>query len=248
MERGERGVNGQTPVKYKAIIFDLFGTLIDKFLLREHREALSQMAAVVSAPSDDFIRLWFDSFEQRGLGVFQAIEENVAYICQKLDITPEDGKLKAAARINLDYAAQNMKARPNAVETLSALKSSGYKTGLISNCGVAIPKILDKMPLASVIDVAVFSALVGIQKPDSRIYELAVERLAVRAEDCLYIGDGDSQELTGAANVGMHPVLIRDPDEDSANVHRVDCEADSWKGPVISSLKDILTLLEERDR
>jgi len=230
-------------MKYEAVIFDLFGTLIDKFPLREHKSALRQMASVLSAPPDDFIQLWFDTFNERGLGVFQTIEENVEYICQKLNISPEDAKVKAAARINLDYTAHGMKSRPNAAEVLSYLKAHGYKTGLITNCGPAIPKILNNIPLASSIDVALFSPLVGIQKPDSRIYQLAAEQLVVKPENCLYIGDGDCQELTGAAQVGMHPVLIRDPDEDSANVHRVDYEADKWNGPVISSLTEVLDLV-----
>ncbi|GAI99371.1 unnamed protein product, partial [marine sediment metagenome] len=144
----------------------------------------------------------------------------------------------------LDYAARVMKPRPGAAEVLSDLKVWGYKTGLITNCGAAIPKILNNMPLASFLDVSLFSALIGIQKPDPRIYRMATEQLAVRPEGCLYIGDGDCQELTGAAGVGMHSVLISDPDEDIADVHRIDCEVDSWKGPEISSLREILTLLE----
>jgi len=235
---------GEVPMKYSAVIFDLFGTLIEKFPLREHESALKQMASVISAPSDDFIRLWFETFDERGLGVFQTIEENVAYICQRLELSAQDSKVKAAARINLDYAAQGMKPRPDAVKTLSHLKEHGYKTGLITNCGASIPGILEKMPLSALLDVSLFSALIGVQKPDPRIYHLAVEHLAVKPENCLYIGDGDCQELTGAAQAGMHPVLIRDPDEDSADVHRVDCEADSWNGPVISSLREISTLLE----
>jgi len=94
--------------------------------------------------------------------------------------------------------------------------------------------------------VAVLSSSAGVKKPDPRIYQLAVEQLAVEPKDCLYIGDGDSQELTGAAQVGMHPVLIRVPDEDSTDVYRVDAEAEDWDGPVISSLKEVLPLLESR--
>lgn len=231
-------------MKYKAVIFDLFGTLIDKFPLREHKSALRQMASVLSAPPDDFIQLWFDTLNERGLGVFQTIEENVEYICQKLNISPEDAKVKAAALINLDYTAQGMKSRPSVAEVFSYLKAQGYKTGLITNCGAAIPKILNNMPFAPLIDVAVFSALIGIQKPDPRIYQLATEKLAVKPQECLYVGDGDSQEVTGAASIGMHPVLIRDLYEDSANVHRVDCEAGKWQGPVISSLREVMVLLK----
>lgn len=232
-------------MKYKAVIFDLFGTLVDKFSLREHKGVLRQMASVLPAPPDDFIQLWFDTFNERGLGVFQTIEENVEYICGKLGIHPEDAQIKLAARINLDYAARTIKTCPHAMEVLSYLKSQGCKTGLITNCSASIPKILNDMPLASLIDVAVFSSLIGIQKPDPRIYEIAAQQLTVEPQYCLYIGDGDCQELTGAASVGMHPVLIRNPDEDSTDVHRVDYEADKWDGRVISSLKEVLTLVND---
>lgn len=231
-------------MKYEAVIFDLFGTLIDKLSLRKHRDVLGQMASVLSIPSDEFIKLWFDTFDMRGLGTFQSLESNVEYICRKLEVNAEDDKITQAAKINREYTARSMKPRPYATELLSYLKSRGYKAGLITNCGTEIPRILNDMPFISLIDVAVFSCLEGVQKPAPRIYELAVERLVVKTEDCLYIGDGDCQELTGASQVGMHPVLIRDPDEDSTDVHRVDYEADKWDGPVISSLKEVLTLVE----
>jgi putative hydrolase of the HAD superfamily len=104
--------------------------------------------------------------------------------------------------------------------------------------------MVNKLPFAPLIDVSVYSSLVGIQKPDPRIYQLAVEQLAVEPKDCLYIGDGDSQELTGASKVGMQPVLLRLPNEDDTDVHRVDTERDVWDGPIISSLTEIVTLIE----
>ena len=232
-------------MKYDAVIFDLFGTLIDKFSLIESRSVLRQMASVLSTPPEDFIQLWFDTFTMRGLGTFQSLEANIEYICKKLKLRSEDAQIALAAQIDREYIACSMKPRPYATDLLSKLKSEGYKMGLITNCSTSIPKVFNDMPFAPLIDVAVFSCLVGLQKPDPRIYQLAVERLAVKPEDCLYIGDGDSQELTGAARVGMHPVLIRNPDEESADVHRVDFEAEEWDGPVISSLKDVLTLLKD---
>ena len=84
-----------------------------------------------------------------------------------------------------------------------------------------------------------------LQKPDPRIYRIAVEKLAVRPEACLYIGDGDGNELTGAAEAGMHPVLIRNPDEDRNNVIRLNYQGDDWQGPAISSLTEIYALLED---
>ena len=84
----------------------------------------------------------------------------------------------------------------------------------------------------------------GLKKPDPRIYQIAMEQLGVESHNCIYIGDGGSQELTGAYQVGMHPVLLRDPDEDSAEILRVDAE-EEWSGPVISSLQEVLALVKE---
>jgi putative hydrolase of the HAD superfamily len=203
-----------------------------------------QMASVLLAPPDDFVKWWFDTFNERGIGVFQSTEANIESICRKLAVPLEDAKIKIAAKISFDCTARSMTPRPNALEVLSHLKSQGYKTGLISDCSPEIPGVFKSMPFAPFVDVAVFSCLLGITKPDSRIYHLAAEQLAVKPEACLYIGDGDSHELAGAAQAGMHPVLIRDPDEDSTDVHRVDAEAEQWDGSVITSLKEVLTLVD----
>ncbi len=202
------------------------------------------MASIIAAPPGDFKQLWFDTFDERGLGIFQSLEANIEYICQKLGLRPGKAKIALASQINIQYTARAMKPRLYATELLPRLKSDGYKTGLITNCGAEVPKIISDIPFAAFLDVAVFSSLEGVQKPDPRIYQLTAERLSVKPEECLYIGDGDCHELSGALQAGMHPVLIRNPDEDITDVHRVDFEADEWDGPVISSLKEVLNYLE----
>ena len=102
---------------------------------------------------------------------------------------------------------------PHAIEILSYLKKEGYKTGLISDCSYEVSIVWESTPFAKLIDIPVFSCAVGVKKPDPRIYFMALEQLAIEPQDCLYIGDGSSHELTGALKVGMHPVWIRIPDE-----------------------------------
>ena len=233
-------------MKYKAVIFDLFGTLINNYSIQQHEGVLRQMASVLAAPSEDFVRLWYDTFNERCTGVFQNTEANIDYVCQKLGVLVEDSQRSLAARIRLDLTARSMIPVPESIAVLSHLKSEGYKTGLVTDCSAEVPAIWQDTPFAPLFDVAVFSCLVGLKKPAPRIYRLAMERLGVEPHSCLYIGDGSSQELTGAAAVGMHPVLIRDPDEDSTEVHRVDAEVEEWDGSVISSLKDVLTLCHLR--
>ena len=96
-------------MKYAAVLFDLFGTLVDKFPLEDHQEILRQMAFVVAAPPDDFTRLWFDTYEERGLGIFQSYEDNVGYICLKLGVEPDYSLVTAAVEINRECGAHLMK-------------------------------------------------------------------------------------------------------------------------------------------
>ena len=228
--------------KYSAVIFDLFGTLVDNLSVREYDSVLRQMALLLSAPPDDFVWLWFDTFNKQATGVFQSSEATIEYICRKLRVHPEDTQTKLAARIMFDFIACSMTPRPDAIEVLSHLKLDGYKTGLITDCSSEAPAIWKTTSFAPWIDVAVFSCSVGLRKPDPCIYCLAADQLAVEPETCLYIGDGSSQELTGASQVGMHPVLIRVPYEDRADTHRLDRE--EWASPVISSLKEVINLLD----
>ena len=78
-------------------------------------------------------------------------------------------------------------------------------------------------------------------KPDPRIYHLACERLGVMPENCLYIADGENYELTAAATVGLHSVLIRNSSRDNGGELRQ--EASEWLGDTINSLTGVLKLL-----
>jgi len=228
-------------MKYKAVIFDLFGTLVDNFSLREQQDILARLASIVSAPADEFMRLWFGTFNERATGVFGSLEGNIEHICRKLGILAKAPQIQQAARIRRDFTRRALRPRPDAVSVLSRLKSRGYKTALISDCSAETPAAWGDTPLAPLIDVAVLSCLVGLKKPDPRIYQKAAQQLGVEPQTCLYVGDGSSGELTGAATVGMYPVLLRLPGEDSTDAHQIDRE--DWNGPTISSLTEVLTLV-----
>jgi len=229
-------------MKYKAVIFDLFGTLIENLSLPEYQSVLAEMAAILNAPAEDFYRLWLDTFLQRTTGVHGTQRESIEYICRELNIEFTEAQVAHAFNVRLDYTRRAVVPRAGALDVLKQLKVKGYPTALISDCSGEIPLIWNETPFAPFFDVTVFSCKAGVKKPDPRIYNLATDQLKVRPEDCLYIGDGSSQELTGARNVGMHPVLIRVPDE-SADAHFVDREK-AWDGDEISSLYGVLDLVD----
>lgn len=229
-------------MEYAAVIFDLFGTLVDNFSLPEYEGVLTRMASVCSLPCKEFVHLWHTTFNERATGIFPSIDGNIQYICRRLKISPEHDRIKLAVRIRFEFTRRSLRPRDDAVETLTQLRAKGHKIGLISDCTAEVPALWQDTPFASVIDVAVFSCSVGVKKPDPRIYNLTCERLAVTPRQCLYVGDGSSNELTGASRVGMHSVLIRVPHEAGYGAHRIDGE--DWHGVAVSALKDVLALVD----
>ncbi len=229
--------------KYTAVIFDLWGTLVEDFSLgdrkQEHDQLMTQMADALSIPHQEFHRWWTETWPMRAIVVLPTIESNIEYICHTLNWHVPASQVEQAARLRYDYVRRAFVLRQDAVETLTELKGAGYRIELISDCTPEVPSLWQASPLAPFVDAPIFSCVVGIKKPDPRIYQRACERLGVRPQECLYVGDGGSRELTGAAQVGMHPVLIRLPYLDSYQE-----DAKDWQGPTISTLKKVLALVE----
>jgi putative hydrolase of the HAD superfamily len=220
-------------MNYKAVIFDLFGTLVHKFPVGESISVLWEMAGVLDVDADAFTQLWFDSFSERHSGCFPDLEADIDYVSQKLGIRPDEEQVRKAAQINLDYVATHIVPREGAVELLGWLKENGYKIGLVSNWSDEVPTVWNDIPLSDYFDVSVFSCRVGIMKPDPRIYHMACDQLSIKPEECLFVGDGDSGELSGASGVGMSTVLISDD------------KADHLPGRQISSLDEIKEILSD---
>jgi putative hydrolase of the HAD superfamily len=219
----------------------LFGTLIPNFSVSEYRQTVLQMADILKAPPEAFWELWSATFKEGVLGFFPTPESKIEYICGKLGVTISLTALHESAQIRYDFERATMHPRPEAVKVLSQIKSVGLKIGLITDCSAEAPREWPHTSLAPWFDVTVFSCLVGMKKPDPRIYNLALSQLGVTAAESLYIGDGSSQELTGAAAVGIDAALLKAPGEQHPDVYRVDLE--DWKGMTICSLNEVAQLL-----
>jgi putative hydrolase of the HAD superfamily len=231
-------------MKYKAVAFDLFGTLVPVFSRRDYEKVVALMAIVLKTPYDDFYRLWMQTAERRVTGIFKTLENNLEFICRELKISATSEQITKARQARFDYVARALKPRKDAIKVLKQLKSAGYCIGLVSNCSTEPPLIWPNTPFTPYFDAAVFSSVCGLRKPNPRIFQLAAEKMSIRPEDCLYVGDGDDNELEGALETGMYPVLIRDASENGTEVIRNIGEPLHWDGPVITSLREVLDLLE----
>ena len=102
----------------------------------------------------------------------------------------------------------------DALPVILALEARGYRLGLVSNTPWGTPEYLwesqvERFHLAPHFPVRCFSSVIGFQKPDRRIFEVALGRLGVPAAKTLFVGNDPEADVAGAAGVGMLTAFIR---------------------------------------
>lgn len=188
----------------KAIVLDMYGVIVkqtgDDFV------PYVQQTFPDKAPDEIYIP-WFkaDIGEITSLDVWKAIGFQ--------------GDLEQIEKEYLDTIELN----DGFLEFLEAVKDT-YKLAIISNDSSRWSKYLrEKFELNQYFDVISISGDLKMQKPDERIFFLTTEKLGVKAEDCLYVDDRESN-LEAAQKLGMDTVMLN-----SRNV--------SYVGDVVNDFK-----------
>jgi len=132
------------------------------------------------------------------------------YVLFHLGITDE-AEIEAVARwrrgYNLPVGLWN-RADPAAAGALERVKAAGLIAGVISNSNGSVRAILEATGLARHLDFIIDSRVVGVEKPDPRIFHLALEQARVPSEAAVYIGDLYSVDVLGARGAGLDAVLL----------------------------------------
>jgi putative hydrolase of the HAD superfamily len=200
----------------EAVIFDLFGTLVPVFRREPYQAMLAGMAACLRVPAEGFAAAFRADAQPRVTGKWGTLEGNVTDLAarQSWEVSPE--QVAAAVQVRVEFTlASLLHPYPDALEALASLRAAGRTVGLISDCSSETPALWHLSPLAEFIPRPVFSPTAGVRKPDPAIYNLALERNGLDPYHTVYVGDGDSHELSGARALDILPVLV-DRAEDSA--------------------------------
>ncbi len=104
-------------------------------------------------------------------------------------------------------------------ETLEQLRAQGIRLGILSNYPPHLEDTLKQHGLRDYFDFLVVSSLVGLEKPDPAIFELAIEKAGCSKGEILHIGDDPHDDIRGAQVVGLSVILIDRHDR----WHEVDC-------------------------
>jgi putative hydrolase of the HAD superfamily len=109
--------------------------------------------------------------------------------------------------------AENTEPYPDAEQTLEYLKNKGYKLGIITDTDgtKGIKKMrLDKLEIVKDFDVVVISGEdTPRTKPDPGPYLLVAERLGVKPNECVFIGDKPFTDIDGGNAAGMKTILLK---------------------------------------
>ncbi|HEX4835766.1 MAG TPA: HAD family hydrolase [bacterium] len=224
------------PAPVSAVLFDLYGTLID---IRTDEEdpgvyaALSQYLA--------YLNVWISPEDLR--------REYRSRVRASLDRSPGGHPEVDVHQIFLDMVTAHRRAGPAPVDgggpdaapdlSCLALATAGlfrtltrrtfgvfpevhqtlerlqvrYRLGIVSDAQwVFTDPELEMADLARFFPVIILSSRVGRKKPDPRIFAEAVGRLGVRAAETVYVGDSPERDLVGARNAGIRCILFRTED------------------------------------
>ena len=230
-------------VPLKAVVFDFYGTLSVSATAATRRTGISRVASGLGVPEDLLYDAITSTFTERATGALGTLEQTMQWLAERCGATPTDEQLQAACALRRSIEAVYATAlRPDAVPTLRALRERDIKIGVLSDCTHELPEIWPSLPIAGLVDFALFSVEAGLRKPHPDLYARVARSLDVLPRECLYVGDGGSSELTGALRAGMTPIHLRAPDSADALVY--DAET-SWRGPCISALSYVVDVLAD---
>jgi putative hydrolase of the HAD superfamily len=149
-------------------------------------------------------------------------EYNHAYV-RSVGVADADADAAAIALAHTRNAYLWRWPLPASVTALAALHAAGVPIGVVSNASGQIEEVLRRSGVCQVGDgpstpvrVVIDSHVVGVAKPDPRIFEPALVHFeGIDRSRLAYVGDSVTMDVGGARAAGLHPILL-DPYDDHA--------------------------------
>ena len=198
----------------RAVCFDLYGTLIDISIdtnLDGLWESLFHdftLSSRYRTPAELHAR--YDALVQRDRQRNgEAFVLDSGLFSDLLGVGPGDIAVREFGREFRRLSTVQVQLRPYAAELLQRMREYGAKLAIVSNTEQTVTGYdLDQLDLVRHFDTVVLSSVVGARKPDAAIFQVAMDRLGVAADECVFVGDDYVCDFRGAEAVGMRPVLL----------------------------------------
>jgi HAD superfamily hydrolase (TIGR02253 family) len=217
----------------KAIVFDLDNTLVDfmKMKRRAIEEAIPAMIdSGLKITSDEANRIIDEIYKERGIEYQQVFDVLLQRILNKVDY-----KILAAGIIAYRRAREaSLIPYPHVYLTLNNLLKLGIKMGVLSDAPVKEAWLrLAFLNFQHTFDAVVTFDDTGERKPSAAPFKKILERLEVKPEESLMVGDWAERDIQGAKKIGMKTAFAKYGDTFETQSHDADYE-----------LEDISVLIE----
>lgn len=185
----------------RAIIFDLYGTLVHE---PDLEDCFPMLAATIGVDEETYRQARQRTVADAMVGRLSTPEDRARAILVELGRPCHDGLAERLADVERRRRWPRVRPYEATMPTLRTLRERGLPIGLVSDCTSLMGRpILERFDLLTHLDAVALSCEVGHAKPSPAIYRAAVDALGVPPESCLYVGDGGSDELNGAQALGM---------------------------------------------
>jgi putative hydrolase of the HAD superfamily len=188
----------------KAIIFDLDNTILDR--TSTFRSFTNTLLNHYFGHLDATQNL-FDRIIQLDQDGYKDKQELFLELLEELPWAEKPELAELLTFYSTEYV-KNAVLMEHAREVIRHAKRK-YKVGLITNgrSFIQFGKI-DQLGIRNEFDLIIVSEEAGVKKPDPAIFELAIQQLNLRPDQCIFIGDHPEKDIEGAAKVGMNTIWI----------------------------------------
>lgn len=201
----------------KAVLFDLDNTLYD--FDTPHKKALREVHKIlkkhINISFDKFLKLYNISKTEikRELSGIASSHNRVLYfqrLIEKTHNTIEAGLVLKLYKTYWDTLLKKMKLNKGVLNTLKELKRKRIKTAIVSDLTTHIQlRKLEKLGINKYIDILVTSEEAGSEKPHSIMFLLTLNKLNLKPDEAIMVGDNTIADIEGANSVGLDTVLIK---------------------------------------
>ncbi len=206
---------GPARSRTRAVLFDAGNTLLRMNYPAIARHLASRGHAVTVEAVEEaelHARVRLDADLARGVSTEgrPAQDRYTSYLLEGLGLT-DVVEIEAAVSFKRGYnppAGLFDRADPGARAAIRGVKAAGLVVGVVSNSNGSAHALLDGAGLAAELDFVIDSALVGVEKPDPRIFHLGLAQAGVGAHEAVYVGDLYSIDVLGARAAGLGSILL----------------------------------------
>lgn len=140
----------------------------------------------------------------------QIFRTYMQFVCEGLGVQWGAAAEQALRRIAEYHREQNLwnQPDPQAQTVLRTLHGRGLVLGMISNSNGWVERLVTESGLRQYFQFVLDSCVVGVEKPDPRIFQMALDQVGISPAEALYIGDLYSIDVVGSRAAGMRAILL----------------------------------------